>query len=645
MIALQCVNITKSFGVETILQDAKLEIKENERVALVGRNGAGKSTLLKIIAGELQQDSGQITMPKEKKLGYLAQETDLTSKRTIFDEMLAVVEHLRTMEQEIRDLEMKMADPAVYDDKTAYEKVMQLYDEKQHDFEKQGGYQYEANIRSILNGLNFANFSEDTLVSTLSGGQKTRLALAKLLLARPDLLILDEPTNHLDIETLTWLEQYLSGYDGALLIVSHDRYFLDKIVNKTYEVTRSQIHEYKGNYSFYLEEKARRYEQEMKAFEKQQGEIAKLEDFIQKNIVRDSTSKRAQSRRKQLEKMDKIDRPDGDEKSAKFSFHIERESGREVLKAENLTFGYEQTPLFDNVEVHMKRQERVALLGPNGAGKTTLLKLLMQRLTPEQGSVTYGSKVTPGYYEQQQSELNEKNTVLEELWQDHPTTLEKDIRTVLGNFLFSGEDVLKQVADLSGGERARLSLAKLMMQKANLLIFDEPTNHLDLDSKEVLEAALSEFPGTMLFVSHDRYFLNRMATRILELTPEEGLKEYIGDYDYYRMKKEEEAEIAALQAEEQAASGGVSEDHPSANKQAFLDDKEAKREERKRLRQIEQSEADIEKLEQEIETLEASLYDPAVYEDYEEAQKIQDDIDQKRAKLEETMETWEALQT
>ncbi|WP_018923656.1 ABC-F family ATP-binding cassette domain-containing protein [Salsuginibacillus kocurii] len=657
MIALQIANVTKSFGAETILDQVKLEVKAKERVALVGRNGSGKSTLLKIIGGYLPYDSGEIIMPKESKMGYLAQDTGLESERTIYEEMLGVYEDVIKMEKRIRKLEEKMADPDVFNDPPVYEKVLADYDTLQHTFEQKGGYQYEANIRTILSGLNFGHFSYDTPIPALSGGQKTRLALGKLLLSKPELLILDEPTNHLDIETLSWLENYLNSYEGALLIVSHDRYFLDKIVTKVYEVSRTKIHNFNGNYSYYLEEKARRYEQEMKAFEKQQSEIARLEDFIAKNIVRDSTSKRAQARRKQLEKMDRIDKPDGAEKSAKFSFDIERQSGNEVLNVHDLTFSYDAgAPVIQDIDLQLKRGERAALLGPNGTGKSTILKLLFGVLQPDSGDIRYGSKVSPGYYEQEQTQLNPKKTVLNELWDEHPQTLEKDIRTILGNFLFSGEDVLKSVADLSGGERARVALAKLMMEKPNLLILDEPTNHLDLDSKEVLEAALAEYPGTMLFVSHDRYFLNRIATRILELQPDGSLQEYIGDYDYYLMKKEEEAEREALRAEreaqENARNGGSKGAVASAgtgagggaDKQAFLEDKEQKREARKRQRNIEKVEANIEQLETETAELQDSLYQPDIMEDYEKAADIQTTIEANQAEIERLMEEWETLQ-
>ncbi|MGY4691188.1 ABC-F family ATP-binding cassette domain-containing protein [Salibacterium sp. K-3] len=643
MIVLQCSNITKSYGVETILDNVKLEIKKNERAALVGRNGSGKSTLLKIIAGELPYDAGEVITPKGARIGYLDQHTGLVSERTIWDEMLAVFDELREMEQQLRVLEARIADPDIYNDEEKYEKTLKEYDNLQYEFHERGGYQYEADIRGILAGLKFDSFDYSTPITSLSGGQKTRLALGRLLLSKPDVLVLDEPTNHLDIDTLGWLENFLSNYEGAVLIVSHDRYFLDHIVSKVYEISRAKASLYYGNYSTYLEKKAERYEQELREYEKQQKEIAELEDFIAKNIVRDATSKRAQSRRKKLEKMEIKEKPQGDEKSARFSFDIDRQSGNEVLNIYDLNVFYEQdNPVIRDLNLSVKKQESIALIGPNGIGKTTLLKAIAGRITPASGTVQYGSKVSVGYYDQEQSDLDSGKDVLHELWDEYPLTPEKDIRTVLGNFLFTGEDVLKPVSSLSGGEKSRLALSKLMMKKANLLIFDEPTNHLDLDSKEVLESALLEFPGTLLFVSHDRYFLNRMATKIVELT-EDGLQEYPGDYDYYLMKKDEERQRAELRAQEQPAPAS-GDSRPGEDKKAYLEEKEAKKQARKRQRDIEDTEQQIEALETKIEQLEEEMLSPEVYEDHEKAADMQQKVNEAKEQLETYMEKWEALQ-
>lgn len=546
MILLQLNKITKYYGADLILSNIKLEIQTGDKIAVVGRNGAGKSTLLKIIAGEMPFDSGEIVKPKDLTIGYLAQNTGLESTKSIWDEMLTVFEELRNIEAELRNIEQKMAAISSAGDSHALQSLMKEYDSLQHLYKENGGYQYEADIRSVLHGLRFADYDYSTKISVLSGGQKTRLALGKLLLKKPDLLILDEPTNHLDMETLNWLEQYLQHYNGAVLIVSHDRYFLDRVVNTVYEISRTVCTKYVGNYSTYLKQKAEAYERELKQFEKQQEEIARMKDFIQRNLARASTTKRAQSRRKMLEKMEILDRPAGDEKSASFSFEIEKQSGNDVLKAIDLSLSYDQkTPIVKNINFSINRKDSIALIGPNGVGKSTLLKTIINRLKPLSGKIQFGSNVQIGYYDQEQADLSSSKRVLDELWDDYPEKTEKEIRTVLGNFLFSGDEVLKTVSSLSGGEKARLALAKLMLKKSNFLIMDEPTNHLDLDSKEVLENALINFPGTILFVSHDRYFINKIATKIFELSTE-GIAEYIGDYDYYIAKKAEMIELEQL---------------------------------------------------------------------------------------------------
>ncbi|MBB5172624.1 ABC-F family ATP-binding cassette domain-containing protein [Texcoconibacillus texcoconensis] len=648
MILLQCVQLNKSFGVEPILSNVKLEVQTGERTALVGRNGTGKSTLLKIITGELPYDSGEIIKPKDVTIGYLSQNTGLESTKSIWDEMMSVFSHLRKMESDLRNMEKKMSDPQSFESNEAYEKLLADYDQLQVRFNDEGGYQYEADIRSVLSGLHFDDRDYDTPINTLSGGQKTRLALGKLLLTKPDLLILDEPTNHLDIETLTWLENYLNNYSGAILLVSHDRYFLDKIVDNVYELSRTKTTKFTGNYSTYLEKKAKQYEQEMKRFEKHQEEVKRLEDFVQKNIARASTSKRAQSRRKQLEKMETIDRPEGDLASAKFQFDIKKQSGNDVLSIEKAALGYGDETILQDVNLHLNRGESVALIGPNGIGKTSLLKAINGNLSLKEGNIRYGSNVTIGYYDQEQTNLRSNKDVLHELWDDYPLTPEKDIRTVLGNFLFSGEDVLKSVQDLSGGEKARLALAKLMMKKANLLILDEPTNHLDLDSKEVLESALIEYPGTILFVSHDRYFINRMASRIAEVSPQ-GIDDYLGDYDYYVAKKWENAERERLKLEEEmgheAKGNSKKKPHEQDAKQAFEQDKAAKRKERQRKRKIEDLEANIEEKETHISELENQLLDPDVYQDHERAASVNEQLEKLRHEVDDLFIEWEQLQT
>ncbi|MFK3961862.1 ABC-F family ATP-binding cassette domain-containing protein [Guptibacillus hwajinpoensis] len=638
MIVLQVNGLTKSFGADTILSNIKLEVQSRDRVALVGRNGAGKSTLLKMITGQLSYDSGDIIKPKDVSIGYMAQDTGLESNLSIWEEMLGVFNRLRKMESELRSYEQKMGNPDVYENETDYERILKEYDELQVAFKDQGGYKYEADIRTVLHGLNFKDFDYSTKISTLSGGQKTRLALGKLLLTKPELLILDEPTNHLDIETLTWLEGYLQNYSGALLIVSHDRYFLDKIVNKVYEVSRHRAERFEGNYSYYLDEKEQRYEQQLKEFEKQQKEIAKLEEFVQKNIVRASTTKRAQSRRKQLDRMERLDKPKGDEKSANITFGIDKQTGNDVLTLRELAIGYPNNTINDNLTFDLKRQESVALVGPNGIGKSTLLKAIVSGETLLNGDIHYGSNVQIGFYDQEQTNLHSNKTVLKELWDDFPLTDEKDIRAVLGRFLFTGDDVLKNVSDLSGGEKGRLALSKLMMQKSNLLILDEPTNHLDLDSKEILEEALIQFPGTILFVSHDRYFINRIATRVIELSTD-GVTPYLGDYDYYVEKKQELAELAALEQQK----NNVTQDAPSA-KSTFQQDKETKRQERQMQRRIEEIEQEVDNAEVRIAEIEEELCIPEVFEDHEKVMKLNEEMDHLRHQTETLMEEWEQLQ-
>ncbi|EEK75264.1 Uncharacterized ABC transporter ATP-binding protein [Bacillus mycoides] len=638
LILLQVNGLSKLYGAETILANIKLEVQTKDRIALVGRNGAGKSTLLKIMAGELSHDGGEIIKPKDVSMGYLAQNTGLETSLTIWDEMLTVFTHLQQMETKLRRLEQEMGKEENFSNAAIYEKLLADYDQLQLDYKDQGGYQYEADIRSILSGLGFPVETHQTKISTLSGGQKTRLALGKLLLTRPDLLILDEPTNHLDIETLTWLEQYLQGYPGAILIVSHDRYFLDKLVTQVYEISNKESRRFVGNYSKYLDSKSALYEQEMKRYEKQQDEISKLEDFVQKNIARASTTKRAQSRRKQLDRMEVLTRPLGDSKSASFHFDIEKQSGNDVLQVKDATIGYYQEPIIEHVNMRLTRGDSVALVGPNGIGKSTLLKSIVNKLQLLHGNVAFGSNVSVGYYDQEQANLTSSKRVLNELWDEYPLQPEKEIRTILGNFLFTGDDVLKPVSSLSGGQKARLALAKLMMQKSNLLILDEPTNHLDLNSKEILENALIDYPGTLLFVSHDRYFINRVTTTVVELSTE-GAQEYLGDYDYYVEKKNEMIERAELEQEDEVPVQKV----VAQEKLNYLEEKERKQLERQRTRKIEELEQNIVGLEEEIATLEDQLCLPEIYADYEKASEITTKKQTLQEQLEACMAEWEEL--
>lgn len=630
MILLQVQQISKFFGAEVILDNIKLEVKTGDRIALVGRNGAGKSTLLKIIAGKMSYDGGTISKPKSVEIGYLAQNTGLESSKTIWDEMLSVFDSLRKMEADLRKMELRLGEPELYNDPEKYQALMTDYDTLQHTFKESGGYTYEAEIRSVLNGLRFYPEDYEVEIASLSGGQKTRLALAKLLLAKQDILVLDEPTNHLDIETLAWLETYLQNYHGSLLIVSHDRYFLDKVVNQVYEISRTKIDYYKGNYSSFVNQKQAKLEQMWKEFDKQQKQIAKLEDFVARNIVRASTTKRAQSRRKQLEKMDVLGRPQGDEKAAHFGFQFEKQTGKDVLMVDQLSIGYAKDKrIASNLTFEMKRQDSLALVGPNGIGKSTLLKTLIRDIPALSGEFHFGAGVKIGYYDQEQAKLTSNKTVLMELWDDYPELNEVNVRTTLGNFLFSDDDVLKNVQSLSGGEKARLALAKLTLLEANVLILDEPTNHLDIESKEVLEAALIDFEGTILFVSHDRYFINRIASKIVELAPEKATV-FLGDYDYYQEKLAEEKELARLDAED-------------VRKLNYQEEKEQQKLLRQRKRKLEEIEKSMEETDEKIAELELQLTNPEVFQDHEKALEITQELDAVKADGEKLMEEWEQI--
>ncbi|EBF5138177.1 ABC-F family ATP-binding cassette domain-containing protein [Listeria monocytogenes] len=643
MILLQVQQISKFFGAEVILDNIKLEVKTGDRIALVGRNGAGKSTLLKIIAGKMSYDGGTISKPKSVEIGYLAQNTGLESSKTIWDEMLSVFDSLRKMEADLRKMELRLGEPELYNDPEKYQALMTDYDTLQHTFKESGGYTYEAEIRSVLNGLRFYPEDYEVEIASLSGGQKTRLALAKLLLAKQDILVLDEPTNHLDIETLAWLETYLQNYHGSLLIVSHDRYFLDKVVNQVYEISRTKIDYYKGNYSSFVNQKQAKLEQMWKEFDKQQKQIAKLEDFVARNIVRASTTKRAQSRRKQLEKMDVLGRPQGDEKAAHFGFQFEKQTGKDVLMVDQLSIGYAKDKrIASNLTFEMKRQDSLALVGPNGIGKSTLLKTLIRDIPALSGEFHFGAGVKIGYYDQEQAKLTSNKTVLMELWDDYPELNEVNVRTTLGNFLFSDDDVLKNVQSLSGGEKARLALAKLTLLEANVLILDEPTNHLDIESKEVLEAALIDFEGTILFVSHDRYFINRIASKIVELAPEKATV-FLGDYDYYQEKLAEEKELARLDAEDRRKKGEQVEATASVRKLNYQEEKEQQKLLRQRKRKLEEIEKSMEETDEKIAELELQLTNPEVFQDHEKALEITQELDAVKVDGEKLMEEWEQI--
>lgn len=629
MIILQGNKLERSFSGDALFQNISLQVDERDRIALVGPNGAGKSTLLKLLVGEETPTSGEVNTKKDLTLSYLAQNSRFESDKTIYEEMLKVFEALRQDEKRLRQMEMDMATVSGQD----LTRLMMDYDLLAERFRQQGGFTYEAEIKAILNGFKFDESMWQMTIAELSGGQNTRLALAKMLLEKPELLVLDEPTNHLDIETIAWLENYLSNYQGALIIVSHDRYFLDKVATVTLDLTPNGLDRYSGNYSRFMALKAEKLVVEEKQFDKQQKEIAKLEDFVQKNIVRASTTKRAQARRKQLEKIERLDKPTSGRKSAHMTFHAEKPSGNVVLRVEEAAIGYGDQVLSEPIKVDINKLDAIAVVGPNGIGKSTLIKSIIGQLPLLKGQLKYGANVETGYYDQTQSHLTPSNTVLEELWQDFSTTSEVDIRNRLGAFLFSGDDVKKSVSMLSGGEKARLLLAKLSMENNNFLVLDEPTNHLDIDSKEVLENALIDFDGTLLFVSHDRYFINRLATKVLEIT-ENGSTLYLGDYDYYLEKKAELEELARL------AAGEDVEETVEASATDYQLQKANQKERRRLARRYEEIEARLETIEERIGAIQEDMH---ACNDTIQLMTWQEEWDQLDQEQQLLMEEWESI--
>ena len=629
MIILQANKIERSFAGEVLFDNINLQVDERDRIALVGKNGAGKSTLLKILVGEEEPTSGEINKKKDISLSYLAQDSRFESENTIYDEMLHVFDDLRRTEKQLRQMELEMGEKSGED----LDKLMSDYDRLSENFRQAGGFTYEADIRAILNGFKFDESMWQMKIAELSGGQNTRLALAKMLLEKPNLLVLDEPTNHLDIETIAWLENYLVNYSGALIIVSHDRYFLDKVATITLDLTKHSLDRYVGNYSRFVELREQKLATEAKNYEKQQKEIAALEDFVNRNLVRASTTKRAQSRRKQLEKMERLDKPEAGKKSANMTFQSEKTSGNVVLTVENAAIGYDGEILSEPINLDLRKMNAVAIVGPNGIGKSTFIKSIVDQIPFIKGEKRFGANVEVGYYDQTQSKLTPSNTVLDELWNDFKLTPEVEIRNRLGAFLFTGDDVKKSVGMLSGGERARLLLAKLSMENNNFLILDEPTNHLDIDSKEVLENTLIDFDGTLLFVSHDRYFINRVATHVLELS-ENGSTLYLGDYNYYVDKK---AEMEVSQTEEVSTSNQAKEASPANDYQA---QKESQKEARKLMRQIENLEAEIEELETQSQAISEQMLETN---DAEKLMELQAELDKISHRQEAAMLEWEEL--
>jgi len=624
LILLQAQSITKNFGTKKLFSNVSFEVQDNSRIGLVGRNGVGKSTLLKIISDQESYNSGNIALKKDTNIGYLAQDSGLNSDNKIFSEMEQVFEYLKVQEKKMHDLEEKLANPDTED----YDGILKQYDQLQNKFRQENGYGYQSEIRSVLKGFGFDEDVWQSEISTLSGGERSRLAMAKMLLEHHDILLLDEPTNHLDINTVEWLEGYLKNYRGALVIVSHDQYFLDKVVTQIVEINQHSSTHYSGNYTFYLQEKKKNQDVAWKHYEEQQAEIKKTEEYIQKNIVRASTTKMAQSRRRKLEKMDVLDRPGSDQGSVHFSFDLDKESGNDVLLVKDAAIGYEGQIMSEPINLDVKKGERVGIIGPNGIGKSTFLKSILGKIPMIKGTSQFGANVQVGYYDQNLKNLDPKKDVLHEIWDLYPRLDEQVIRNTLGSFLFSGDDVLKPVAGLSGGEKARLTLTKLSMEHDNFLVMDEPTNHLDIDSKEVLEDALSNFAGTVLFVSHDRYLLNTLADRIVDIGTQ-GSKIYLGDYDYY---VEKTTDNPVEEVEKTSTT--------SVKKVEYQQSKEQQKQERKIRRQVEELEKQLADLENKNTAIQSEMTKDENLTSYTKLADLQKELDENKAQQDKIEEEW-----
>ena len=624
---IQLNNVAKNFVVNEVFSNVKMEINDKDRIAIVGRNGAGKSTLLKIISGEIDFDNGERTVSKDTTIGYLSQEFIVREDLSIYEEMITCFNEIIELEKELEKISYELTSENIESNPGLLDK----YDRLQNQVLTHKDYHYKSKIDSVLYGLDFDKEVFNKKISTFSGGEKTRLSMAKLLLSEPDLLILDEPTNHLDMENVARLEHYFSSYNGAIVIVSHDRYFIDKVVSVVYNLEFGKLKKYVGNYSNFLRQYEEDYEKNLKEYVSQQKDIKRLEEFVQKNIARASTSKMAKSRQKVLDKMEIIDNPRKDDKAANIEFRIKEQSGRDVLIVNDLQVGYEEQ-VGQKYNFSVYKGDRIAIVGKNGIGKSTLIKTIAKKQKELGGNIQYGSKVSLGYYDQKQAEFESSKTILNELWDEYPLMKEAEVRTVLGRFLFRGDDVLKIVRDLSGGEKARLQLAKLMLEKNNLLILDEPTNHLDITSKQVLEEALENYEGTILFVSHDRYFINKIANKVFDIT-EEGYNIYLGNYDYYLEKREQE-KIAKRLKEEKIAEAVVKE----------VNDYVLSKEEKRRIRKLERTRDElivqIDELESKIKIVNEELMKEEVYTDAVKTQEWNGKLKKLTSELEEKNNSW-----
>ena len=631
MIIAQAQDLEQRFGGNTIFSNISFSVPDNARIGLVGPNGAGKTTLLKIMTGQQEPTSGQFTINKGFKVGYIAQENALDEDKTIWDEMLTVFDNLIEKNKRITKMQEQIAEHP------EDEELLKRYDQLAYDFEQEGGFTYQAEIKSILNGFNFKENTWQKVIGTLSGGEKTRLAFVKLLLQKPPVLLLDEPTNYLDLDTLDWLEAFLKNYQGAIITVSHDQYFLDHLANQIFELNFGKLTTFKGNYSQYVKERELMNNQQEAAYEKQQEKIKKEEEFIQKNLVRASTTKRAQSRRKALDKMERI-KPPKHKQKVRINFTSDRPSGKEVLIAKDLTIGYPDKTMVSDIDFQVNKNDRVAIIGPNGIGKSTLLKTIMKKLEPKDGSIKYGASLDIGYYDQELQSLDTSKTVLDTIWDRHKTMPEKDVRSILASFLFTAEDIDKTVGQLSGGQKARLTLTVLSLEKDNFLLMDEPTNHLDIEAKEVLEQALNTYDGTLLFVSHDRYFINELANKIISVRDGHA-KIYNGNYSYYLDEKAKQA--AAVQEAEAEQTESTTSANQNKGKLSYQEQKARDSQKRKLERAVSEAEARIEKLEAEEQEIQTEMANPDIAASFEKLGPLQEKLSAVQEQLEQANNDWE----
>lgn len=631
MIIAQAQDLEQRFGGNTIFSNISFSVPDNARIGLVGPNGAGKTTLLKIMTGQQEPTSGQFTINKGLKVGYIAQENALDEDKTIWDEMLTVFDNLIEKNKRITKMQEQIAEHPEDED------LLKRYDQLAYDFEQEGGFTYQAEIKSILNGFNFKENTWQKVIGTLSGGEKTRLAFVKLLLQKPPVLLLDEPTNYLDLDTLDWLEAFLKNYQGAIITVSHDQYFLDHLANQIFELNFGKLTTFKGNYSQYVKERELMDNQQEAAYEKQQEKIKKEEEFIQKNLVRASTTKRAQSRRKALDKMERI-KPPKHKQKVRINFTSDRPSGKEVLIAKDLTIGYPDKTMVSDIDFQVNKNDRVAIIGPNGIGKSTLLKTIMKKLEPKDGSIKYGASLDIGYYDQELQSLDPSKTVLDTIWDRHKTMPEKDVRSILASFLFSAEDIDKTVGQLSGGQKARLTLTVLSLEKDNFLLMDEPTNHLDIEAKEVLEQALDNYDGTLLFVSHDRYFINELANKIISVRDGHA-KIYNGNYSYYLDEKAKQA--AAVQEAKAEQTESATSANQNQGKLSYQEQKARDSQKRKLERAVSDAEARIEKLENEEQEIQTEMANPDIAASFEKLGPLQEKLSAVQEQLDQANTDWE----